>query len=50
MRQTIRRTANDLVDEWYERGEVDYLAELQALCPLPCRSPPSECFALMPGG
>jgi len=35
MRQSIRRTADHLISEWYERGEVDYFAEFAA--PMPAR-------------
>ena len=35
MRLSIRRTADDLIGEWYERGEVDYFGEFAA--PMPAR-------------
>jgi cytochrome P450 len=35
IRHSIRRTADDLIGEWYERGEVDYFAEFAA--PMPAR-------------
>jgi cytochrome P450 family 103 len=35
IRQSIRRTADDLIDEWHGRGKVDYFAEFAA--PMPAR-------------
>ena len=35
LRRSIRRTADDLIAEWYGRGEVDYFGEFAA--PMPAR-------------
>jgi cytochrome P450 family 103 len=35
IRQSIRRTADDLISEWYGQGEVDYFADFAA--PMPAR-------------
>jgi cytochrome P450 len=33
MRQSFRRTADDLIGEWYERGEVDFFGEFASRMP-----------------